>query len=55
MNLFVAGASGVIGRRLVPMLLEAGHRVTGITRKRERAEALLALGAEPIHGLHRVG
>jgi nucleoside-diphosphate-sugar epimerase len=43
-NIFLAGATGVIGRRLVPMLRDAGHVVTGITRSPERAAALQALG-----------
>src|SRR6185503_20070257 len=46
MNIFLAGASGVIGRRLVPLLRDAGHSVTGITRSNEKAIALAALGAK---------
>ncbi|MEX0993335.1 MAG: NAD(P)-dependent oxidoreductase [Solirubrobacterales bacterium] len=46
MKVFVAGASGVIGRRLVPMLVQAGHQVTGMTRRPERADQIRALGAE---------
>ncbi len=45
MNIFLAGATGVVGRRLVPLLRDAGHAVTGITRSQERAAALQALGA----------
>ncbi len=45
MNIFLAGATGVIGRRLVPLLRDAGHAVTGTTRSPERAAALEALGA----------
>src|SRR5262245_11728080 len=45
MNIFLAGATGVIGRRLVPLLRDAGHAVTGITRSPERVVALEALGA----------
>jgi 2-alkyl-3-oxoalkanoate reductase len=48
MRVFVAGASGVIGRRLVPMLVEAGHEVTAMTRSDERAGSLRGLGAEPV-------
>jgi nucleoside-diphosphate-sugar epimerase len=48
MKVFVAGASGVLGRRLVPMLVEAGHQVTGITRSSAKADALRAAGAEPV-------
>lgn len=47
MKIFVAGAGGVIGRRLVPLLREAGHSVVGTTRSTDRAEALQLLGAEP--------
>jgi nucleoside-diphosphate-sugar epimerase len=48
MKIFLAGAGGVIGRRLVPMLREAGHSVVGTTRSTDRAEALRLLGAEPL-------
>jgi len=47
MRVFLAGATGVIGRRLVPQLLASGHEVIGMTRSSERAGALRALGAEP--------
>jgi nucleoside-diphosphate-sugar epimerase len=46
-KVFVAGASGVIGRRLVPMLVGAGHDVTGMTRHQDRADAIRELGAAP--------
>ncbi len=46
MRILVAGAAGVIGRQLVPMLIEAGHQVTGITRSSERAEWLRSRGGE---------
>lgn len=46
MRVFLAGASGVIGRRLVPQLLAAGHEVTGMARSAERAGAVRALGIE---------
>jgi nucleoside-diphosphate-sugar epimerase len=42
----LAGATGAIGRQLVPLLLAEGHRVTGMTRSAEKAEALRAAGAE---------
>lgn len=48
MNIFLAGATGVIGRRLVPLLRDAGHKVTGTTRSEERAAALGALGAQGV-------
>src|SRR3989442_2672055 len=47
MRVFVAGATGVIGRRLVPLLKSAGHQVTGMTRSSARTDALRAMGAEP--------
>lgn len=48
MRIFVAGASGVIGVRLVPLLVAAGHTVAGMTRTPAKAEALRTLGAEPV-------
>lgn len=48
MRIFLAGASGVIGRRLTPLLVEAGHAVAGTTRAAERAELVRGLGAEPV-------
>src|SRR5689334_6288111 len=47
MRVFLAGASGVIGRKLVPMLVDAGHTVAGTTRSAEKAELVRGLGAEP--------
>jgi nucleoside-diphosphate-sugar epimerase len=48
MRIFLAGAGGVIGRRLTPLLVQAGHQVTGTTRTAGKAGALRALGAEPV-------
>jgi 2-alkyl-3-oxoalkanoate reductase len=48
MKVFIAGATGVIGRRLLPMLVEAGHEVTAMTRSDERAAALREAGATPV-------
>ena len=45
MRVFVAGASGAIGRPLVPKLIAAGHEVTGMTRSEARAEDVRAAGA----------
>jgi nucleoside-diphosphate-sugar epimerase len=39
MRIFLAGASGAIGRRLTPLLLKGGHDVTGMTRSTEVARA----------------
>jgi nucleoside-diphosphate-sugar epimerase len=47
MRVFVAGGTGVIGRRLVPQLIAAGHQVTATTRRAEKAELLRSLGATP--------
>ena len=48
MKVLVAGATGAIGRSLVPQLVEAGHEVTGITRSKEKLGMLGDLGAEPV-------
>ena len=48
MRVFVAGASGAIGRPLVPRLVAAGHEVTGTTRSEERAGAIRAAGARAV-------
>jgi nucleoside-diphosphate-sugar epimerase len=48
MRIFLAGASGVIGQRLIPRLVQAGHIVGGLTRSPGKAELLSHLGAEPI-------
>lgn len=47
MRVFVAGGAGVIGRRLLPQLVAAGHNVTATTRRPEKAELLRSLGATP--------
>lgn len=46
MKVFVAGATGVMGRQLVPRLLAAGHAVTGLTRKPTKQASLQELGAD---------
>ncbi len=48
MRVFVAGASGAIGVRLVPQLIDRGHEVIGTFRSPGNAERVRALGAEPI-------
>ena len=48
MRIFLAGASGVIGQRLIPRLVQAGHVVGGMTRSPSKAELLSHLGAQPI-------
>jgi 2-alkyl-3-oxoalkanoate reductase len=48
MRVFVVGASGAIGSRLVPRLIDRGHQVTGTFRSSGNAERVRALGADPI-------
>jgi nucleoside-diphosphate-sugar epimerase len=47
MRILLAGATGVVGRRLLPLLVAEGHRVTALTRRPERAADLRAAGAHP--------
>jgi 2-alkyl-3-oxoalkanoate reductase len=47
MRIFVAGAGGVVGARLVPMLIAGGHDVVAMTRSLGKSDALRAAGAEP--------
>ena len=48
MRILLAGASGVIGQRLIPRLVQAGHVVGGMTRSPSKTDLLGHLGAEPI-------
>ena len=48
MKIFVAGASGAVGKRLVPMLVAGGHEVAAMTRSPAKLDGLRATGAEPI-------
>jgi uncharacterized protein YbjT (DUF2867 family) len=47
-RIFIAGATGVIGVRLVPLLVAGGHQVAGMTRSAQKAETIRELGAEPV-------
>jgi len=47
-RVFLAGASGVIGQRLIPRLVQAGYVVGGMTRSPSKTELLDRLGAEPV-------
>jgi nucleoside-diphosphate-sugar epimerase len=47
-HIFLAGATGAIGRFLTPMLVAAGHTVHGTTRRPDRASWLRSVGAEPV-------
>jgi nucleoside-diphosphate-sugar epimerase len=57
MRVFVAGATGAMGKRLVPMLVAAGHQVVAMTRSPDKTATLTAAGAEPVvaDGLDRAG
>jgi nucleoside-diphosphate-sugar epimerase len=46
MRVFVAGATGAVGARLVPQLLERGHEVVGTSRSPDKADRLRVAGAE---------
>ena len=48
MKVFLAGASGALGRRLIPALLARGHEVVAMTRSPAKVDGLRALGAEPV-------
>jgi nucleoside-diphosphate-sugar epimerase len=48
MRVFVAGATGAVGKQLVPRLVAAGHEVTGMTRSESKQEMLAELGALPV-------
>src|SRR5918995_6997270 len=48
MRVFVAGATGAIGKQLVPRLVEAGHEVHGMTRSASKQAMLYQLGAMPV-------
>jgi 2-alkyl-3-oxoalkanoate reductase len=48
MRIFVAGATGAVGKQLVPLLVGAGHDVVGTTTSPTKADAVRALGAEPV-------
>ena len=48
MKVFVAGATGAVGRQLVPRLVSAGHQVIGMTRSESKQATLIELGATPV-------
>ena len=48
MKIFLAGATGVLGGQLMPLLVAGGHDVVGTTRSSDKADALRAAGAEPV-------
>lgn len=48
MKVLVAGATGALGKQLVPRLVAEGHEVVGMTRSASKREAVRALGATPV-------
>lgn len=48
LRIFLAGATGVIGIRLLPLLLAAGHTVAAMTRSESKRELLTSMGAQPV-------
>jgi nucleoside-diphosphate-sugar epimerase len=48
MKVFVAGATGVLGRSLVPQLVARGHEVVGMTRSASKQDLVRSLGARPV-------
>jgi 2-alkyl-3-oxoalkanoate reductase len=47
MRILIAGATGALGRHLVPRLIAAGHRVIGTTRRSAKVDTIRQLGGEP--------
>ncbi len=50
MNIFIAGGTGAIGRFLVPLLVDAGHKVVALTRSLDRVSQLEKMSAVPVVG-----
>src|SRR5918996_4865966 len=48
MKVFVAGATGALGKQLVPMLVAQGHEVVGMTRTEAKRDLLCDVGAQPV-------
>ena len=57
MRIFLTGATGFIGSKIIPELIQAGHAVLGLTRSDAGAKQLTAAGAEvhPYPGLQPIG
>jgi nucleoside-diphosphate-sugar epimerase len=49
MKIFITGATGVLGRRVVPQLVQSGHQVRGLARTEGNVTLLRSFGAEPVH------
>ena len=50
MRVFLAGATGALGRQLLPRLVERGHEVTGMTRSESKQQLVRDLGGRPVVG-----
>ena len=50
MKIFLAGATGALGRQLLPRLVERGHEVTGMTRSESKQQLVRELGGRPVVG-----
>jgi nucleoside-diphosphate-sugar epimerase len=48
MKIFVAGATGAVGRRLIPALIQLGHQVIGMSRSKDKMKMIRASGATPV-------
>jgi nucleoside-diphosphate-sugar epimerase len=48
MRVFLAGATGATGKQLVPLLVDAGHEVSGVTRNESKRAAIETMGATAI-------
>ncbi|MGZ3681745.1 MAG: NAD(P)H-binding protein, partial [Ktedonobacterales bacterium] len=48
MNVFVAGATGAVGKQLVPQLIASGYEVVAMTRSSQHTAVLSKMGAQPV-------
>jgi uncharacterized protein YbjT (DUF2867 family) len=48
MKIFIAGATGAVGRRLIPALIQLGHQVIGMSRSKDKMKMMRASGATPV-------
>src|SRR5215469_11257751 len=47
-RILLTGATGVVGRRVLPLLISAGHRVTAVARTARQQDLLRTVGADPV-------